>query len=902
MLENTPLSLKVTQASLNQTALDWPQNMANHYAAIDVAVAEGSDMVVMPELSLTGYEVNDDFQRMDNIRIHEALASIAAYAHARDPNLIVSVGNPWRLQLREAFEKAAGDPELIKNGLYDRMNLPFNVQTILSGGRIVSMTAKANLYRNDRGYENRYFNEWSFRDVEKFARLTGTEAPYGTIAVPMPDGQTIPFGRPLVYVTDENGHSYVHAQAICEDKWVATRYDAYPNDDSRYERMNVIPSIARYLGAKDGLLLELPNASPPSRLKQDQHTHLNELASRYADVVIDTDGLGTSGAAFAQYGHRMIAQDGKTISTGQRLKFGQVATTTSIVQISNADPVLKARAHATLVRDFKAPAAVPQANLTWDIEGSSGKWDDPANPDRWKEELIRNQALWMFDYMRKTGSKGIMEALSGGKDSSFNCTMVRVMVELAMHDLGVEGFCEQMSHLPYKDKILAAYQADGKDAAVAVCMDHILTAVYMGTNNSSYQTWYAAKTLIDGGEFEDGKGTFKGIGGQFVERNVQDLLDFYGYIFAVGNSTKVPREKKLEIMEEIAAFVNASPYEHTPDDMEQWAQRLYDQYPEIVRLVSAALPGHEIGYENIQARGREVLIMLFANIEKKMAVANPNLDEAYGAYATFGGDLHSGTVNWNAGIHKTDQEAVMQYLEDHGVRGVMDRVISLAPANKNRPSAELQPKKGGVVAQFDEDALQGTFPQKAALARLRHHTKIHTEGGERWMNAGELFAKAREDALFYPLDDNRLFNAVAYFYQRWEGPAQHKIHATPIAPTHGENVDKQISLRTPNLSGGSQDEIAQLGIDLLFKWAGEDGLGWDQQSYRLLRARAWQDKAFVREFGSQIRNRDESLANMSFNLRGLYAELKDKGWDSIFEPLNDNHPVRIIHNTPAWMG
>ncbi len=888
--------LKITQASLNQTVLDWPQNMANHYAAIDIAVDKGSDMVLMPELSLTGYEVNDDFQRTDNDRIYEALASIAVYANAKDQNLIVSVGNPWRLQLREVFEKAAGDPEIIKNSLYDRLHLPFNAQTILSGGQIISMTAKANLYRNGRGYENRYFNEWSFRDVDEFSRLSGIESPYGTIIVPLPDGKIIPFGRPLIYVTDRSGHGYVHAQAICEEKWVATKYDAHPNDDSRYEKMNIIPSIARYLGVKEGILLELANASPPSRLKQDMHMHLNELASRYADVVVDTDGLGSSGATFAQYGHRLVAQDGKTISAGQRLGFGQVATTTSVVEISNADPALESRAHATLVRQFKNLSSDTHATLVWDVKDSGGKWDNPANPDRWKEELIRNQALWMFDYMRKTGSRGVMEALSGGKDSSFNCAMVRVMVELAMHDLGVEGFCAQMSHLPYNDQILAAFAAGGKVAAVETCMGHMLTAVYMGTNNSSYQTWSAAKTLIDGGEFDDGKGSFKGIGGKFVERNVQDLLDFYGYIFAVQNSTKVPREKKLEVMEEIAAFVNASPHEHKPEEMKRWAQRLYDRYPEIEQLVSAALPGHGIGYENIQARGREVLIMLFANIEAKMAVANPNLDEAYGAYATFGGDLHSGTINWNGGIHKTDQEAVMQYLEDYGIPGVMDRIISLAQANKNRPSAELQPKEGGKVTQFDEDALQGTFPQKAALSRLRHHTKIHTESGERWMNAGELFAKAREDELFSLLDDNHLFNAVVYFYQRWEGLAQHKIHAAPIAPTHGENVDKQTSLRTSNLSGGSQDEIVQLGIDLLFKWAEEDNLGWDQKNhYSLLRMRAWQDKSFVQDFFHQIRNRDGRFGNMSFNLRGLYAELKDKGWDRIFSLLNDNHPVRTIN-------
>lgn len=894
------IALKVTQASLNQTALDWPQNMANHYAAIDIAVAEGSDMVVMPELSITGYEVNDDFQRTDNIRIYEALASIAAYAHAKDPNLIVSVGNPWRLQLREAFEQAAENPDHVHNALYDRWNRPFNVQTLIAGGSIIGMTAKANLYISERGYENRYFNQWGFRDVDEYASLAGIEVPYGTIPIALPDGREVPFGRPLIYVTDENGHSYVHAMAICEEKWVATRYDAYPNDDSRYEHLNIIPSISRYLGTKDGLFLEIANASPPSREKQDRHMHLDELASQWANVVTDTDGLGTSGATFAQFGHRLVAQDGKTIAAGKRMGFGQVETTTSVVQIQNADPALKKKAHVTLARQFQNPEAEPHAELIFKTRDDQ-VWDDPANPDRWKEERIRNQALWMFDYMKKAGSRRIVEALSGGQDSSFNTVMIRVMVELAMHDLGVEGFCEQMSHLPYTDKILEANANGGKDAAVKTCMDEMLVAVYMGTDNSSHETWYAAKSLIDGGDLDDG-GTFDGIGGQFLERNIQDLVTATAFIYGTEKSTDMSWDEKRDALEELAEFVHASPHKYTPEHMAEWAQRITEKYPKILELTSAALPKQGIAYENFQARLREVLIMAFANVKGGMAVASPNLDEAYGAYATFGGDLHSGTINPNSGLHKVDEQALLKYLEEHGVHGVMGRIIALAPTNGNPPTAELQPKKDGEVVQFDEDALQGTFPQKAALARLRHHTKIYAEHGERWMNAGELFVKAREDDLFSGLDDSQLFNAVVYFYQRWEGPAQHKIHATPIAPTFGENVDKQTSLRTSNLGGGSKDEIVQLGISLLFKWAEEDGLDWGQQSYHLLRMRAWQDKAFVWEFGNQIRNRDESLANMSFNLRGLYAELKNKGWDGVFEPLNDNHPVRIIHNTPAGMG
>lgn len=872
------LSLTITQASLNQTALDWPQNMANHYAAIDAAIAAGSDMVLMPELSLTGYEVNDDFQRTDNTRIYQALTAIAAYANAQDPNLIVSVGNPWRLQLREVFESAAADPDILKNPLYDRLNLPFNVQTLIGGGRILGMTAKANLFRDERGYENRYFNEWSFRDADEIARLSGIQSTYGTISIPLPGGENIPFGRPLIYVKDAQSDGYIHATAICEEKWAASKFDSYPHDDTRYERLNIIPSIARYLGAKDGVLLEIANASPPSREKQDKHMHLNHLASNYADIVVDTDGLGTSGATFAQFGHRLIAQNSQTIVAGARMKFSQIATTTSTISISAATPTLEAKTHGTFIRAFKDKQARPHTELAWQ---NTAAWDDPASPDRWKEERIRNHALWMFDYMRKTKSQGVAQALSGGKDSAFNSAMVRVMVELAMADLGVEGFCQAMAHLPYKHDILAAGAAGGHKAAVDACMKHMLTAVYMGTNNSSFETWNAAKTLIEGGQNPDGS-RFEGIGGKFMERNVQDLVTDCAFIFGTENSTKIPSDRKRAILDELGRFVHASPHDHSPAHMQEWADKIKAQYPEILALTSAGLPGNGLAYENFQARIRGVLIMAIANVEAKMAVANPNLDEAYGAYATFQGDLHSGTVNWNAGLHKIDQEALMVYLEEKGIPGVMAPVRSLAAANNNRPSAELQPKQGDKVVQFDEDALQGTFTQKALLSRLRHHTKIHTPHGDRWMNAGEIYASARANQHFKTLDDDRLFNALAYFYERWEGAAQHKIHATPIANTFGENVDKQTSLRTPNLSGGSRDELIALAIGILFDWAKRDVLIWDCTTYKQLQARAWQDKAFADSFFARIKNTDPRLANVNYTLKPLYAEIKAKGWGGVF--------------------
>ncbi len=881
-------SVRVTQASLNQTSLDWTQNMENAYKAIDIAIEEGSDLLVLPELSLTGYEVNDDFQRTDNDRIYEALNDLATYAHGKDPNLMVTIGHPWRLQFKKEFEAAAKDnpdPDLVNSPLYDRLNKPFNVQTMLSGGKIQAMTAKKDLYNDGRGYEGRYHNAWSFRDAEQAATILGVPYKYGSFPIKLPDGEEVQFGRPIVYVTNDKGHGYFHAWAICEEKWVEP-------DNPHYDALNVIPSISRYLGTRDALLLEIANASPPEPLKQDRHMQLNNLASEFSGVVIDTDGLGTSGSAFAQFGHRLISKDGETISAGRRMEFGQLATTTSTIQVATADPDLAPRAHSVLEREFQAPDAEQDTGFDWQDEAD--QWDHPDNPHRWKEERIRNQALWMWDYIRKTKCKGIAEALSGGKDSSFNCAMVRVMVELAMHDLGIDEFCEQMSHLPYIDEVRSTYDSQGQDAAIKACMDHMLTGVYMGTNNSSEETYNAAKALIEGGKFEQG-GQYEGIGGKFMERNIQDLVTQCAVIFGLEDSSKISKERKIEIIEDLEKFIHASPHEHTPEDMEAWMLRLQNAYPEIKAFTSAAMKGQGIAYENFQARIREVLIMAIANVEGKMAVANPNLDEGRGAYATFGGDLHSGTINANGGIHKADQEDLMDYLEEFGVPGVMKRMTALSLANGNPPSAELQPKnKEGKVVQFDEDALEGSYAQKKVVADLMHGEKVETDHGMRWRTAGEVYDELAERDDFDNFDANQLFSSIAYTYHKWEGPARPKLHAGPIAPTFGHSVDPHMSLRKPNLNGGSKDEIIELGLELMFIWAEDDGLieGWDDQQFELMKKRAWQDTSFKELFYHLMWNPDKSK-NVTYDLRRLYEQVANEGWDNVF-PMNDHHPVKYL--------
>jgi len=862
---------------MNQTSFDFPRNMANIYEAIRIAVAEGSDILALEELGLTGYDAGDDFQKTDNNKILASLEDIAAYAKALDPNLIISVGHPWRFAQKNIIAQPEQQAERVKDPLYNRIGLPFNVQTIIAGGEIQGMTAKANLFNYERGYEKRYFEEWSTISADRAGGV------FGTITVPLssePAARQVPFGRPIFHVSDgENGFNL--SQAICEEKWVATRYDDTGLGEGNYPWDNIIPSISRRLRGKDGLVLLVADASPPAPDKIQKHEFLVSLASQYANAVINTDGLGSSGSTFAQFGHRLMAQDGKIISSGVRISFNRVAATTRTIEI-NAAPARGLKfTHATFAHTFTDRGALaPQ------IARPAG-WDRPDNPNRQYEETVRMTALWLFDYLQKVHSSGIAQALSGGKDSAFNSVIVAAMVHLAVKDLGVEGFCKAMSHMPFTDKILDANRRGGEATAIREAIDHMLSDAYMGTDNSSDATRNAARYLIEGGP------GVPGIGGKYIEYNVQDLLDFYGVVYAVDNTTTLTPERKAALWKDVAAHLNKRPGSVSLADLKLEAETLKQKYPEISRLASVANPAELVAYENIQARARQVLIMMIANVEGKMAVANPNLDEARNAYATFGGDLHAGTINLNGHLDKEYEVEVMQYLYKHGLEGVMAPVRSLGPVLGNKPSAELQPKnEKGEVVQNDEDALKGSFKQLRQFARYMLREQVKTPNGPRRLNAGEIFERCKTDPLFTGLSDETLYEMISFRYRRW-GIAQHKIHASPVTPTYGENVDHQVSLRTPNLNGGSKDELTLLGVKLLFNRAAREGITWFADRV-LLEKRAQQDEIFIRQFEKSLRNPGKGL---DFDLAGLYERINTEGWNKIFPPLPVDHPIMVIHAT-----
>jgi NH3-dependent NAD+ synthetase/predicted amidohydrolase len=863
---------KVTQTSMNQTARDWARNITNIYKAIDEAVVNGSDLLALEELALTGYDVGDDFELTDNDFILGLLKDIAAYAAQKDPDLILSVGHPWRLQLRDVQGPLGAAWERVNNPLYDRHNRPFNVQSFIMNGKILGMTAKSALYVDGRGYENRYFNQWSVAAANYHGGV------FGTINIDI-DGNIIPFGRPFIHAQNKDGAAFILTHVICEEKWVASQYDSAPHDYSRYETDNIIPYLSKFLGSKEGLIIVNPNASPPSPNKIIMHEDLDKTASHYAALVVDTDGMGSSGSTFSQFGNRLIAQNGKIISFGSRIRFDRLVSTHSVTEISSANASAAAKCHVSFVRKKSSDTGpLPQQGV-YKLDDLSS-WDVPENVHRVTEESIRNIALWCFDYMRKSGQRGIANASSGGADSTCNAVLMGpVMIGLVVAEKGARFFCDEL-RLPYADQAAHVEAEKGKEKAVRFIMNRFMINIYMGTVNSSKNTFNAAQLLVEGGQDLETGDMYDGIGGKFIYRNVQDLIDFYALTYAVEDSTLLSDERRSEILTAAGSYLRINHFEMPADEIRAKAQALKDTYPEIVDLLTN-MDGTAV--ENVQARARTVLLNVFANKYGFMPIANPNLDEACNGYTTFAGDMHAGPINPNGHLGKARQkDELMPYLALNGLSGAIAPIRSMLPVLRLTPSAELLPDDKG-KPQTDEDSLQRSFRQMRRLSVEQLYERLDTAHGARRKNPSEVYQSVKTDALFADTSSDVLFNMVVKTYERWN-VAQWKIHAGPIQMADGHNIDHQVSRRTPNFSGGSWGEICTLALNVARETA---EVSWSDHDHTRLLRLAIQDERFIKDLRSKIRVKNPG---QDYSILSLCADINRYGIYGVFPILSQVHP------------
>ncbi len=127
------------------------------------------------------------------------------------------------------------------------------------------------------------------------------------------------------------------------------------------------------------------------------------------------------------------------------------------------------------------PYVIQHCDVDFDLPASQAYHPQDDITDK-NEEFAQATSLALFDYLRKSKSKGFTLSLSGGADSACCAIIVAEMIRRGSKQLGWLNFSEAVG-IEANDEKEATRQ--------------LLTCAYQGTQNSSKETLDAAKTLAD---------------------------------------------------------------------------------------------------------------------------------------------------------------------------------------------------------------------------------------------------------------------------------------------------------------------------------------------------------------------------------------------------------------------
>ncbi len=434
--------LKIAAGVLNQTPLDWDGNRARIEQAIAAARCAGASMLCLPEMCISGYGCEDAFLSPG---VQRVAWQVLHELLPSTTGMIVSLGLP-----------------LFHN------NALFNAACLAVDGRIAGFVAKRFLAGDGIHYEPRWFKPWP-ADRRTELVVDGASYPLGDIYF---DVGGVKFGF-----------------EICEDAWVANR----PGAELARRGVDVIlnPSASHFAFGKIDVRMRF--VLEGSRAFGVSYVYANLLGNEAGRAIYD--------------GGALIASGGQLVAAGPRFSYGDQQVTCAVIDIDGTrmaqsrtgsfQPDLTPGEDCVSV-PFRFPTIAPErATITREA------WE--SGPHVKEEEFTRAVTLALFDYLRKSRSRGFVVSLSGGADSSAVSCLCAMMVRRGTQELGRDAWLAKLAYCP---------ELNGAAADEAI-IQRLLTCVYQSTRNSTSTTREAARSVATA------------LGAEFLELDVDALVQQY---------------------------------------------------------------------------------------------------------------------------------------------------------------------------------------------------------------------------------------------------------------------------------------------------------------------------------------------------------------------------------------
>lgn len=310
---------------------------------------------------------------------------------------------------------------------------------------------------------------------------------------------------------------------ICEDAWRPDRPACRLVDKNIQLILN--PSASHFAFGKS----------------QTREKLVVESSNTFQCYYIYTNLLGNEAGRMIYDGEIVIAGHGKLIQFNHKLSFKDVNLISHEIDLLDSNP--------------------------------SEKSDSIPAEDK-HEIFTQAESLALFDYMRKSHSKGFVLSLSGGADSSTCAILVAEMVRRSVKEIGLETSLNKLHLNSHLETCRSLNEVDQRKYIV----NKILHCAYQGTINSSEETLSSAKELANE------------IGAQFNHWRIDGEVESYS--------------KKIE---------------QVLDRSLDWEK-------------------DDLAMQNIQARARSPIIWMLANINNSLLLVTSNRSEGDVGYATMDGD------------------------------------------------------------------------------------------------------------------------------------------------------------------------------------------------------------------------------------------------------------------------